>query len=97
MNATLEKKALDLLGLPTTSRAFLAEKLLASQNRPHLVIEFEESSQKRFGRSCAEIAKFLQARGYSLSRITDKDIVPYQPKEPEDYTFNVLATPDRNA
>ncbi len=30
MNATLEKKALDLLGLSTSSRAFLAEKLLAS-------------------------------------------------------------------
>ena len=39
MKITLEKTALDLLGLPSSSRAFLAEKLLAS-------LEDDEPSDK---------------------------------------------------
>jgi len=50
MNATLEKKALDLLGLPTTSRAFLAEKLLASLEDDEPSEEVERAWKKEASR-----------------------------------------------
>lgn len=69
------------------------EKLFGSPHPPTLIIEYEESSQKRFGRSCEDITKFLRAFGYSLERITDTGTIPYQVKQPEDFSFNVLARP----
>ncbi len=52
MNAILEKKALDLLGLPITSRAILAEKLLASleDDEPSEAIElaWKKEASRRY-------------------------------------------------
>jgi len=70
-----------------------ADLLLSGSHRPVIVIEYEETAQKRFGSSCAEMTAFLSAHGYGLERITDHGVVPYSPKEPEDYTFNVIARP----
>jgi FkbM family methyltransferase len=71
-----------------------AEKLLTGPNAPHLVVEFQESNQARFGSSCAKLAAFLTDRGYKLMTI--------QPPEPHDvdrfgaYTLNVLAIPEQS-
>ncbi|MGC2181711.1 MAG: FkbM family methyltransferase [Terriglobales bacterium] len=70
-----------------------AEKLLSGPHRPWIVIEYEEAAQSRFGSSCAELTKFLTAHGYRLERVTDEGVIPYTPKEPDDYTFNILARP----
>jgi putative addiction module component (TIGR02574 family) len=52
MKTTLEKTALNLLGLPTASRAVLAEKLLASleDDEPSLEIEtaWNKEALKRY-------------------------------------------------
>jgi Putative addiction module component len=52
MKTTLEKTALDLLGLPTSARAMLAEKLLASleKDEPSDAIEraWNKEALKRY-------------------------------------------------
>jgi FkbM family methyltransferase len=70
-----------------------AEKLLSSPDRPTIVLEYEESAQQRFGSSCAEITSLLTNHGYKLERITEHGVIPYTPKQPEDFSFNVLARP----
>lgn len=68
-----------------------ATKLLAK--RPTIIIEFEETNQKRFGTSCAELARVLIENGYKLESILDGKRVPYDAAHPsQHYTFNVLAT-----
>jgi FkbM family methyltransferase len=68
-----------------------APKLLAKH--PTIIIEFEESNQKRFGSSCAELAQVLLNNGYKLESILDGKRVPYDAKHAaQHYTFNVLAT-----
>jgi FkbM family methyltransferase len=70
-----------------------AAKLLSGPNPPVIVLEYEESAQRRFGSSCAEMTSLLTAHGYRLERITDREVIPYVPKDPEDFSFNVLARP----
>jgi FkbM family methyltransferase len=70
-----------------------AERLLSSPDRPAIVLEYEESAQQRFGSSCAQLTSWLTAHGYRLDRITEQGLIPYSPKEPEDFSFNVLARP----
>lgn len=70
-----------------------AEKLLSGSHRPAIVIEYEETAQRRFGSSCAELTRFLIERGYKLERITDQGTVPYIPKDQDEYSFNILARP----
>lgn len=70
-----------------------AKKLLSSPHAPAIVLEYEESAQERFGSSCAEITSLLTAHGYTLERITPSGIIPYVPKQPDDFSFNVLARP----
>ena len=70
-----------------------AEKLLSGPDRPAIVLEFEESAQQRFGSSCAQLTSMLTAHGYKLDRITEQGLIPYVPKDPEDFSFNVLARP----
>lgn len=68
-----------------------APMLLAK--RPSIIIEFEESNQKRFGSSCAELARVLLQNGYKLESILDGKRAPYDPAHADQhYTFNVLAT-----
>lgn len=72
-----------------------ATRVLES-HRPALVIEFEETNQARFGRSCRELATYLQGPlGYRLESILESGRVPYSLEHPrQHYTFNVLATPE---
>jgi FkbM family methyltransferase len=70
-----------------------AEKLLSSPQRPAIVLEFEEEAQRRFGSSCAQLTSFLKAHGYELQRVTPQGVIPYVPKVPDDYSFNILANP----
>lgn len=68
-----------------------ADKLLAK--RPTMVIEFEEGNQKRFGSSCAELARILLEKGYQLESIVEGKRVPYDAGHASKYyTFNVVAT-----
>ncbi len=74
-----------------------AAKLLSGPNPPAIVLEYEESAQQRFGSSNAEMTSLLTANGYRLERITDQGVIPYVPKDPEDFSFNVLARPPASA
>jgi FkbM family methyltransferase len=65
-----------------------ATKLLAT--RPTMIIEFEESNQKRFGTSCVELARVLLENGYRLESILDGKRVPYDAAHAsQHYTFNL--------
>lgn len=70
-----------------------ATKLLSGPHPPAIVLEYEESAQQRFGSSNAEMTSLLTKHGYTLERITDQGVIPYVPKDPEDFSFNVLARP----
>jgi len=70
-----------------------AEKLLTGQQRPGMVIEFEEGCQRRFGSSCAKLAAHLTDRGYKLMTIRPSGLESYQLEHSRAYTLNVLAVP----
>lgn len=74
---TLEKTALELLGLPTASRAMLAEKLLASLERDEPSEEIEKAWKKealrryrafKAGKSAARPHAEVMRDAYRLAR-----------------------------
>jgi hypothetical protein len=73
-----------------------ARKVLSGSMRPCLIIEFWGQFQREYGSSCAEMASFLIAHGYTLFWITETGLVPYAHRNEEQSgvaAFNVLATP----
>ena len=70
-----------------------AERVLASH--PILVVEFEESNQRRFDLSCDDLERFLTARGYELHTIgADGATTPYTAADARAHrSLNVLARP----
>jgi FkbM family methyltransferase len=71
-----------------------ATRLLAREDRPLLLIEFEEARQQAFGSSCARLAQSLAEWRYTLFRITGSALEPYVSRDPDTPTFNVLAVPE---
>jgi len=68
-----------------------AQKLLASESRPILVLEFHERALETFGGSCATLAEFLRARGY---RLFDARLPLEEYKaNPDQALVNVVALP----
>ena len=70
-----------------------AEKVLASG--PTLVVEFEESNQRRFDLSCDDLERFLTERGYELHTIGAQGATtPYTAADARAHrSLNVLARP----
>ena len=70
-----------------------AERVLAS--RPTLIVEFEESNQRRFAFSCDDLQRFLTMRGYELYTIGAKGATaPYTADDARSMpSLNVLARP----
>lgn len=70
-----------------------AEQVLAT--RPILVVEFEESNQRRFDLSCDDLERFLTARGYDLHTIgVGGATTPYTAADARAHrSLNVLARP----
>jgi len=70
-----------------------ASDVLQSNEKPTLVIEFEERRQRAFGSSCLKLAELLKNHGYAVFTLGrfDKEYVP-KPDDPP--TFNVLAIPE---
>src|SRR5215831_12587286 len=52
-----------------------ARKVLSGSVKPSLIIEFWEPFQREYGSSCAEMASFLVAHGYTLFWITETGLV----------------------
>ena len=69
-----------------------AENVLRT-SRPLLMLEFEEERQRASGHSCAELAAFLEERGYELFRVSTPPLQPYHPGRFEPPSLNVLAIP----
>jgi len=74
-----------------------ATRLLAREDRPLLIIEFEEARQRAFGTSCARLAQSLTEWRYTLFRITGSALEPYVARNPDAPSFNVLAVPVHRA
>jgi FkbM family methyltransferase len=73
-----------------------AKRLLSRQNKPIIVVEFEEERQRAFGNSCAKLAELLTADGYSLFRLDTVPLQAYAPRANDAPSFNVLAVPPGN-
>lgn len=70
-----------------------AKELLGRPDHPILMVEFEETRQKAFDFSCAQLALELEGYGYTLFIIEDGRLVPHRPR-PDLYSYNVMAVPD---
>ena len=70
-----------------------AKGLLTRDDRPPIIIEFEEERQVAFGYSCARLAELLTGFGYRLFRIGSEVVEEYVPRNPDAYSFNILAVP----
>ena len=68
-----------------------AQRLLGSQSKPVLVLEFHERALQSFGGTCVQLAEFLRSRGYALFRAQ----LPLQQYalDPREALANVLALP----
>lgn len=71
-----------------------ATALLTRENKPLILIEFEEERQRVFGSSCATLAEFLRRHGYTLFRIGQISLEEYVQNSNDLPSFNVLATPE---
>lgn len=71
-----------------------AKSHLSRDDRPPIIIEFEEERQRAFQNSCAGLARLLEGWSYRMFRISGPAITPYVPKDPEQPSFNVLAIPE---
>jgi FkbM family methyltransferase len=60
---------------------------------PPIVVEFCSATLSPFGKTLEDLERELRNSGYTLYRITQNGVVPYIPKDPEDYFFDVLALP----
>jgi len=67
--------------------------LLSRENKPLLIIEFEEARQKAFGSSCAKLAHLLRSYGYTLFRIADHPLQEYVEHPDDPPSLNILAVP----
>jgi FkbM family methyltransferase len=71
-----------------------AKSLLEGENKPAIIIEFNEQTLKPFGTSKVQLARFLEKKGYRLFRITRPPLKPYTSKEDVGlFPVNVLALP----
>jgi FkbM family methyltransferase len=70
-----------------------ASSLLEREDRPFIIIEFEEGRQNAFGSSCAQLAEFLKQTGYLLFRVGNPPLEEYAPRANDPYSFNLLAVP----
>lgn len=70
-----------------------AGALLSRDDKPFMILEFEEARQLAFQSSCAKLAALLTARGYELFRIDAETLEAYVPRSPDKDSFNILAVP----
>ncbi len=70
-----------------------ASALLDRDDRPVMILEFEEARQLAFQSSCAALAALLEAKRYSLFRLDTPTLEPYVPKHPDEPSLNILAVP----
>ena len=70
-----------------------ASALLGREDRPVMILEFEEARQLAFQSSCAELAALLVAKGYELFRYESSGLESYVPRLPDKPSFNILAIP----
>ncbi len=66
---------------------------LAGNDKPVILIEFEEERQTAFGYSCAKLADLLRSYGYSLVRVGKGALDEYVASEHDERSFNILAIP----
>lgn len=72
-----------------------ASSLLRSENKPIIIMEFEEARQKALGSSCAKLADVLTSNGYSLFTAQGQRARDYVPSASDPAGLNVLAIPRR--
>jgi hypothetical protein len=70
-----------------------ASALLSRDDRPVMILEFEEERQLAFQSSCTRLAALLVGKGYDLFRFDSSGIQAYVPKVPDERSFNILAVP----
>jgi FkbM family methyltransferase len=70
-----------------------ASALMDAEDKPVLLVEFEEERQAHFGTSCAHLANFLMSKGYALYKCSKPPLEPYVSGPDNPYTLNVLAIP----
>ena len=70
-----------------------ASALLGREDRPVMILEFEEARQLAFQSSCAQLAALLVAKGYDLFRYDSSGLESYLPRVPDKPSFNILAVP----
>jgi FkbM family methyltransferase len=71
-----------------------ASTLLGREDRPVMILEFEEARQAAFQSSCAQLTALLVSKGYNLFRFDSSTVEPYVPAVPDKPSFNILAVPE---
>jgi FkbM family methyltransferase len=71
--------------------------LLERDDRPVIILEFEEARQRAFHSSCAQLAALLESKRYSLFRLDTPALEAYVPKDSDAPSFNVLALPSHRS
>jgi hypothetical protein len=68
-----------------------AVRLLERDDRPDLIVEFNDEAQAEAGHSCKQLGELLQGFGYKLARISSTGTVSYDIEVGFSKTCNVLA------
>jgi FkbM family methyltransferase len=71
-----------------------ASEILRSNDKPTLLVEFEEARQLAFGNSCRKLADLLHDYGYTLFVVGDLGR-EYVPRRQDPPSLNVLAIPEQ--